>query len=152
MPNNDGYFVHVCVNNKKNTIESPTVYSKEITIQNINTKDEFFDLVNSKTSSTIIYLLTTDLDFTGYNWTATNTEPFGGLFNGNGHTIKNIKIVSAEAKGTAVFYKLKNGTIENVTFENVSLKATSANASLAGIVGQMCGGFIHNIALKKYFM
>lgn len=149
MPNNDGYFVHVCVNNKKNTIESPTVYSKEITIQNINTKDEFFDLVNSKTSSTIIYLLTTDLDFTGYNWTATNTEPFGGLFNGNGHTIKNIKIVSAEAKGTAVFYKLKNGTIENVTFENVSLKATSANASLAGIVGQMCGGFIHNIALKN---
>lgn len=148
MPNNDGYFVHVCVNNKKNTIESPTVYSKEITIQNINTKDEFFDLVNSKTSSTIIYLLTTDLDFTGYNWTATNTEPFGGLFNGNGHTIKNIKIVSTEKKGTAIFYKLKNGTIENVTFENIILEGSST-ASLAGIVGQMAGGYIHNVSLKN---
>lgn len=148
MPNNDGYFVHVCVNNKKNTIESPTVYSKEITTQNINTKDEFFDLVNSKASSTVIYLLTADLDFTGYNWSASNTEPFGGLFNGNGHTIKNIKIASKEKKGNAVFYKLKNGTIENVTFENITLEGSST-ASLAGIVGQMAGGYIHNVSLKN---
>lgn len=148
MPNNDGYFVHVCVNNKKNTISSPNVYSKEITIKEISTKDDFYNLVTSKASSTVIYLLTADLDFEGFNWSSSNTEPFGGLFNGNGHVIKNIKIASTEKKGTAIFYKIKNGTIENVTFENINLEGSST-ASLAGIVGQMCGGFIHNVALKN---
>ena len=148
VDNNEGYFAHVCINNKKNTIENPKVYSKEITIQTISTKDEFFNLVSSEASPTVIYLLTQDLDFTGYNWVSNNTESFGGLFNGNGHKISNISIASLEKKGTAVFYKLKNGTIENLVFENIVLQG-SAQASLAGIVGQMNGGYIHNVALKN---
>lgn len=146
--NNEGYFVHVCVNNKKNTIENSHVYTKEITTQDINTKDDFFELVSSSASSTVIYLLTADLDFTGYEWKSNSTQSFGGLFNGNGHTISNITVESNEKKGTAIFYKLKNGTIENVTFENIKLKGSSI-ASLAGIVGQMAGGYIHNVALKN---
>lgn len=146
--NNEGYFVHVCVNNKKNTIENPNVYSKEITIKNINTREDFYELVSTSASSTVIYLLTADLDFTGYSWASTGTQSFGGLFNGNGHTISNITVESGEKKGTAIFYKLKNGTIENVTFENINLKG-STTSSLAGIVGQMTGGYIHNVALKN---
>lgn len=147
MPNNEEYNVHVCVNNKKNTIENPNVYSKSITIETISTKEEFHNLVTGSTESTVIYLLKNDLDFEGYNW-STSSQSFGGLFNGNGYTIKNITINGTEKKDTAVFYKIKKGTIMNVSFENIKLNAIET-ASLSGIVGQMCGGYIHNVSLKN---
>ncbi len=148
MPNNEEYYVHVCVNNKKGTIENPTVYSKQVTIEEIKTCDDFYNLVTGSTKSTVIYLLQNDLDFEGYEW-KTSSQTFGGLFNGNGYTIKNINIVNETRKQTAIFYKLKKGTIMNVSFENISLEGTASNESLAGIVGQMAGGYIHNVSLKN---
>ena len=59
------------------------------------------------------------------NWTpvGTSEKPFTGVFDGNGHTIKNLTLVEAEAKeGKAYigfFGYAKNATIKNVTFENV---------------------------------
>lgn len=148
MPNNAEYYVHVCVNNKKNTIENPTVYSKQITIQTISTNDEFHQLVTGSTSSTVIYLLQNDLDFAGYNW-ETSTESFGGLFNGNGKTIKNITINGKEKKDAAIIYCLKKGTLMNVSFDNITINGASGVATVAGIVGQMCGGYIHNVSLHN---
>ncbi len=59
------------------------------------------------------------------NWTPIGTKenPFTGVFDGNGFTIKNLALVETEAKeGKAYigfFGYAKNATIKNVTFENV---------------------------------
>ena len=117
--NNDHeYDVHVLVTNKNESVISD-VYSRSISVQTVNSEDEFFQLVNGETNSTTIYLLTRNLNYEGYTWKTNDSQVFGGLFNGNGYTISNITINGTGKKDAAIFYKLRNGTIMNVNFENI---------------------------------
>ena len=145
--NNDAYNVFFVVANKNKTYFGE-VHSVSINVETISTTDQFRALISSSTLKTTIYKLTNDLDFTGV-WWVSSTQPFGGLFNGNGYTIRNITVKGSEKKDTAIFYKLENGTIMNVNFENIVLQGAQGTASLAGIVGQMAGGYLHNIGLKN---
>ena len=37
----------------------------------------------------------------------------------------------------------------NVSFDNITINGASGVATVAGIVGQMCGGYIHNVSLHN---
>ena len=92
---------------------------------------EALEEINAGTSDKDVVLVG-DIDLNDFltrsvasNWTpvGTEAEPFTGVFDGNGHTIKNLTLVENEAKeGKAhigFFGYAKNATIKNVTFENV---------------------------------
>jgi hypothetical protein len=155
--NDKGYFVHVVVTNTAKSHKTD-VYTKQITTQSIKTRDDFYNMVTSSTKQTVIYLLENDLDFEGYTWNMDkhnkNTSTFNGLFNGQNHKISNLTINSDTDRHSNIFYKVKGGTIMNVVFENMLFDATLnaeqvQNATRAAIIGQMCGGYLHNIKLKN---
>ena len=145
MPNNEGYNVYVVVTNKRGGSVSK-VYSSTISIENISSEQDFYNLATGSTSMTTIYLLTKDLDFTNFTWKC-STESFGGLFNGNGYTIKNLTVKGIGKKDAAVFYRVKNGTIMNVNFKNIDIIGAKDISSFAAIVGQMSGGYLYNIGI-----
>ena len=167
------YLYYAVVNtNKSNTTNQ--VYKSSITVETVDTMDEFYYLARTgvlpggSSSNTTIYSLTSDLDFSNYNWnvaatTASGTKitidgteysvlpnGFKGLFRGNGHTISNISIdgnqedVTATDKYVNVFYKLDNGTIMDVKFDNIVLNGDAASKQI-GIIGDMVGGYVADV-------
>lgn len=147
MPNDDVYNVYIVVTNKKGSSISE-VYKKSILVEEINNREDFYNLVTNPTDSTTIYLLTADIDFKDFEWKS-GSQNFSGLLNGNGYTIKNLTISNQEKKHSSIFYRLENGTIMNINFENITISGKAGTESLAGIVGQMNGGYLHNIGLKN---
>ena len=148
-PNDSKYFIHVVIENNGKTYQSQ-VYTEEVTMVEISTCQEFYDLVNGKTSSVVIYLLTNDLDFSQFTWNESkNTETFEGLLNGNGYTISNLTIENASSKNVNLIYKLKGGTIMNIKFDNIKLLGSNKTSQNVGIVGQMVGGYVHNVSLTN---
>ncbi len=146
-----GYKVYYIVsdNAKKNFSE---VRSKEISSVAISTKEEFYNLAQGVTASNnlTIYNLKNDLDFTGYEWKE-NESPkgFSGTFNGNGHTISNVVVSSAEQKQSNIFYKLENGTVMNVNFSNIKITNQNETGKLIGIIGAMNGGYLSDINMTN---
>ncbi len=149
--NTTGYNVFMVVTNRDGSVVS-NVFSQKITTQSISTAQEFNDLVAKESSPTVIYLLENDIDFTNatdLTWNA--NQVFSGLLNGNGHKISNISIKGgpSDEKTTNIFYKVKNGTIMNISFENISIVTSNAKDQDTGIIGNMCGGYIYNVSLKN---
>ena len=149
--NTAGYYVHVVIANKDENYISD-IHTSQITFETINTTKEFFDFVTGSTSSTTIYSLTADLDFTGFTEfnTKKNTEgSLKGLFNGNGHTISNVTIHNTTDKQCNIWYKISGGTIENVNFNNLVITDETGAVKQIAIVGQMSGGYIHNVKINN---
>ena len=104
--------------------------------------------------------LANDIDLNNVEWTKIGTEvnPFSGSFDGNGHVIKNLNIIEAEAKeGKAYigfFGYAKNATIKNVTFENVNLNIPCLDIDHSqGHIGAVAGSLegtstIENVTVK----
>jgi len=154
--NTDGYYVHIVVANRTD-IKSKQLFSKVYTTtietKDVTNEEDFYKLAtgSGEVLANTIYKLTADLDFTGFtkDWT-TNTSGFAGLLNGCGHTVKNVEITNEAAnKGSNMFYKLSNGTIMNIKFENITILSTNSGDSCTGLIGQMNGGYIHNVSLKN---
>ena len=94
------------------------------------------------------------------NWTPVGTEeaPFTGTFDGNGYTIKNLKLVESEAKEGKAFIGFfgfaKNATIKNVTFENVTinipcLDIDHSQGHIGAVAGSLEGtSLIENVTVK----
>ena len=94
------------------------------------------------------------------NWTPVGTEekPFTGVFDGNGHTIKNLALVEAEAKEGKAFIGFfgyaKDATIKNVTFENVYINIPCLDIDHSqGHIGAVAGSLegtstIENVTVK----
>lgn len=153
------YYGYYLVSNK-NLSNNATVYSFQIDMQTIDTLEEFKNLASkgkkgSETpTTTTIYNLTKDLDFSEFEWTIpakTEASSFSGLFNGNGHTISNIYIEGASADKTVnVFFKVSNGTIMNVNFTDITIINTdTAAGKQVGIIGDLQGGYIHNVKMTN---
>ena len=114
----------------------------------------------TRAGADINFVLTSDIDLGGYQWTPIGTEAnnFTGTFNGNGHTIANLKIEESEAKeGKAYigfFGYAKNATIKNVTFENVNLNIPCLDIDHSqGHIGAVAGSLegtstIENVTVK----
>ena len=104
--------------------------------------------------------LNCDVDLNNEQWASigTSENPFSGIFDGNGKTIKNLSIVESEAKeGKAYvgfFGYAKNATIKNVTFENVNLNIACLDiAHSQGHIGAVAGSLegtstIENVTVK----
>lgn len=153
------YYAYYVLSNKNKT-KTSEVYSFVTDVREISTKEQFYELAttgksgSTATTSTTIYALANDLDFTDYTWSLDNKSslaPFVGQFNGNGYTIKNISIEGSSAnKNTNLFYKVENGSIINAKFENISIVNKDSSAGkLVGIVGQMQGGYMYNISMNN---
>lgn len=89
----------------------------------LNSTDDFENfatMVNngSFSSNNLFFKLNADLDFTGKIYTpiGTKDKPFCSHFNGNGKTIKGLKLNGDDYIG--VFGYIQNGSIENLTVDN----------------------------------
>lgn len=87
--------------------------------------------INAKPNSVII--LTNDID--GNNTTINSIPEFNGVLNGNGHTVKNVKVNGGSLIGNL------NGNIQNITFENITI----SNGEIIGIVTSRNNGSIKDV-------
>lgn len=150
-----GYYVVA----NKNKSKLSQVYSFETNVIEVNTEAEFNELASTgkigstSAKSTTIYKLTKDLDYSSIKWnvpTDSTAKLFSGLFNGDGHTIKNISIEASGKKNINIFFKVKNGTIINTNFENISIVNTnSTDGKQVGIIGELQGGYVSNVRMKN---
>lgn len=127
----------------------------------------FADTVNlatsgSKPGSGLCAVLTADIDLAGYNWTPIartndlNGKGYLGVFDGNGHTVHNMKIDTAGLGGTVdcgLFGTLgKGGTIKNLHIAGTLFFSKSEDkeneiglrSGFGGIVGIIKSGTVYN--------
>lgn len=92
------------------------------------------DLLNIKNNLSGSYKLVNDIDLNNTEWESIGSSktPFIGIFDGNGHTIKNLKIDKATNKYLGLFGVTNNATIKNVSIENISINGTECVGALLG--------------------
>lgn len=128
----------------------------------INSADQLFDMANNFSSMPVgecNFKLMTDIDLDGKTWQGTGSTAFKGVFDGNGHTIKNVKLVSESNNSEqtfAFFTSLENAFVHDIIFDNVMVDASVHNPLTAngvranfGLIGKATGGKIQNITLKN---
>ena len=111
----------------------------------IYTIDDFRRISNNATGK---YRLANDLNFNGESVQFTNVA-FSGELDGNGHTIKNIRIddESMISDTFSMFYQ-NQGTIKNVTFENIDIHITKELGYYpSGVICQRNAGTIENCSV-----
>ncbi len=86
--------------------------------------------INNKTIK-----LTADIDLSGVTLTDADST-FTGVFDGNGHTIKNVSYTTGAKQGL-LFDEVKGGTIKNTTFFNCTVIGSGESAGL--VVGTVDG-------------
>lgn len=131
-------------------------------IYEISSADELFDMAEKFSSLPIEecnFKLTSDIDLGGKSWYGTGATSFRGVFDGNGHTVKNFKLASRseDSETTFAFWtSVANAFIHDVTFENVNVEENVHNPLIAngvrahfGLIGKASGGTIQNINLKN---
>ena len=81
--------------------------------------------------------LTKNIDLNGKEWTPIGTKGtskvFKGIFDGDGRTIKNLKISSGDC---VAFF----GAVENATVKNLTVEGNVNGKNAAGIVARVVGG------------
>ena len=95
------------------------------------------------------YELTADIDLVGIDWQPIGSlsEPFSGVFKGNGHTISNLTIKMGNTIGVGLFEVIgAGGRVENVGLVNVNIAAQN---NVGGIAGYNYGTIINSYADGK---
>lgn len=85
------------------------------------------------------------------NWTPIGNEDavFTGVFDGNGHTIKNLNLVYTEPSYFIGFFGCaENATIKNVTFENVYVNVASDDTNEGGHIAAVAG-YAQNVTFEN---
>lgn len=112
--------------------------------------------VNSGKNASCSAVLTKDIDLGGVdNWTPIGKSysySFQGNFDGQGHTVKNLKIVASGPDNYALFGYVRDGNISNVIVDGkIDLTGSgSGSYGVAGLVGKFDGtkGNIENCINK----
>lgn len=102
-------------------------------IVNIATPQEFYDAVHRTESEQTgkYFLLTSDLDFTGFTWVSASNK-FVAVLDGANHVISNLTINKVGVKG-GIFSFLENATIKNLVLDNITTTSdTTASGLLSG--------------------
>ena len=91
--------------------------------------------------------LTEDIDLNNLSFDPIgNTDAyFRGYFDGDNHTIKNLKIVSTSNKGIALFGACHNARLSNLTVKGY-IKAVEKIVAVSGIAAIVNGGSMENCA------
>lgn len=137
------------------SINQNAVESKEITIGNLDQLEAFRDSVNNgNTYKGVTVRLTADIDLGNEEWTpiGTSTTKFEGLFDGDGHTIKNLKITSDTGNGF-FGYVGEGGKIQNLIFDGavVSTKIRGVGVAAGSIFkADIDGVTVKNAKISGY--
>ena len=98
------------------------------------------------------YILMGDIDLTDIEWTPIGDEenPFTGILNGNGYSIKNLTLTvddGAETENVGFFGVTQDAVISNINFENAQINTPeSYNKGSVGIIaGTAIGTTFENI-------
>jgi len=90
------------------------------------------------------YLLFSDIDCSGYNWSTIST--FTGIFNGQNHTINNMRIeLSNDASGNFGFIGYNNGTIKNLNFSGCVIYYIGNNSGVYSVAAGIVSGSNNNL-------
>ncbi len=107
--------------------------------------------------------LSTDIDLDNQEWTPIGNSfdnPFVGYFDGQGHTIFNLKISDSSSNSYLGFFGVigsdtiddkakKNTLLESLTIENVSIQGNSSNSeNLGAFAGYAYGTDLKNLTLR----
>ncbi|MFZ5600765.1 MAG: leucine-rich repeat protein [Bacillota bacterium] len=99
------------------------------------------------------FRLTEDIDLStvsNYQPIGDDSSPFKGKFDGNDHTISNLKIGDSEDPAsfsyTGLFGYVYQGEIKGLTLEDVEIYCASSHAG--GLVGRIAGGLISNVRVN----
>jgi hypothetical protein len=100
------------------------------------------------------YKLANDIDLTGFDWTP--IANFRGIFDGQGHTIKNLTIVktySNMSKNVGLFDTIgSTSIIKNLNLLNASVSATfttNNNANMTPYVGLLAGVISNRVTIEN---
>lgn len=100
------------------------------------TKDKPYEITNAKQLNEVrnnlaaYYILTSNIDLSSFhNWNpiGDTDNPFVGHFNGNGFTIRNLKICDLESNYAGLFGECINSSIINVNLTGVSILIDTIN-------------------------
>lgn len=106
----------------------------------------FRDLVNKAGGNELCARLTADIDLGNEEWTPFNpasgavSDAYAGTFDGDGHTIKGLKI-NSEVSNQGLFGVINGATVKKL---NVEGSVTSSGNYIGGIVGMLYQGKIEN--------
>lgn len=137
------YIYAYTYNNEKYSNLTKLFIPKEEII-NIESEQQFIEEVLQLESLHKYYVLTKDLDFTGYTLDPEISNiPFEGILDGNGYTIKNF----TNDSNTGLFQSINKGIMRNIIFENINLSYEKDNL---GFFGKSEGNSkIYNITFKN---
>ena len=111
-------------------------------IYNVRGLKWFRDQVNGKnTFAGNTVKLIADIDLNNEQWSPIGYwETFDGIFDGNGHTISNLKHHATTADCyIGLFGCINNATIQNLTVKNVDIKLIGDNSWAGGHIGAIAG-------------
>ncbi len=103
-------------------------------------------LYNVRNNLEAYYIVMADLDLSEYDsWTPIGTEskPFAGNFNGNGHTIENMTIKNC-GNNSGLFGYMYGGEIYDLALENYHIDGSS-KSSVGGVCGYVRQGSVTGI-------
>lgn len=85
------------------------------------------------------YKLTVDIDLNGDNYSWTPVATFGGTFDGDNHTISNMKVTTNSGDGGGLFSSIWLGKVKNIKLRGCTITAV-ANKNFWGILSGQLGG------------
>ena len=129
------------------TVSTTSSGSSEEKPIEISTVSEFLSIEDDKDA---YYKLTADLDFSSQAAVSlcSSSEPFEGVLDGNGHTIKNFSIAVGEYAG--LFEYTEDATIKDLNLENASIEVTSSCKNLGALAGYAVNTDITNVTLDGF--
>ena len=94
------------------------------------------------------FVLMNDIDLCGYEWTpiGSSANPFQGVFDGNGKTVKNL-VVTGYNSYVGLFGNTNSGEIKNLTVENAKV---SGRLNVGVVAGQPYTSKYTNITVKGH--
>ena len=116
--------------------------------ENVVSVSSFEELHNMTEQKT--YELNCDLGDEENEFNFTSIENFNGVFDGKGHTIKNLKVSSADGF-LALFSKTNGATIKNLKIDTISIELTeiaeSHDPKIAILVAEAKATTISNVEI-----
>ena len=147
------------------SISEPTVEPDPVTGEPVAVIDSASDFawlagyVNGTQASTfatrgdkvVNFVLGADIDLGNHQWTPIGYwETFEGTFDGNGHTISNLKHHGTEEDCyVGLFGYTENATIKNLTISNVDIKLVANNSWAGGHMGALVGNIEGNTVIEN---
>ncbi|MBO5883658.1 MAG: InlB B-repeat-containing protein [Clostridia bacterium] len=144
--NNDNTF---CGGN--GTASDPYLISTVEQFNKIKVGEESYD---NKTGS-LYYAIINDIDFSNVDRLpfGNKNTPFNGVLNGDGHTLKNIRVITGEDwECVGLFAKIgSNGSVKNIILENATISGNdhAKHTIFAGGIAGQNEGTIDNCHLKN---